>query len=156
MKKFILIFILSMFLSSVSAQSYTYGNEWINYGQQYYKIKLFKEGIYKVDSAALASSGINLNSIDARNFQVFIKGQEQFIHIADLNNNNQINSNDFIEFYGKQNDCSYDSSMYYDISFVPNPHYSIVQDTAVAFLTWNSSVNNKRYSVLTDTTFSNY
>jgi hypothetical protein len=156
MKKFILIFILSMFLSSVSAQSYTYGNEWINYGQQYYKIKLFKEGIYKVDSSALASSGINLNSIDARNFQVFIKGQEQFIHIADLNNNNQINSNDFIEFYGKQNDCSYDSSMYYDISFVPNPHYSIVQDTAVAFLTWNSSVNNKRYSVLTDTTFSNY
>jgi len=48
-----------------------FGNEWINYSQFYYKIKVGQNGIYRIDSAALAKAGIPVNSIDNRNYQLF-------------------------------------------------------------------------------------
>ena len=59
----------------------TYHNNWINYNQQYYKFKIAETGIYRIDSATLANSGIPLNSINPQNFQLFSRGEELPIHI---------------------------------------------------------------------------
>jgi len=46
--------------------------------------------------------------------------------------------------------------LYTNAAFVPNPYYSLVNDTAVYFLTWNSSVNNARMTPETDVSFPSY
>ena len=152
---FFIAFLIAL-AGGVSGQNYNYANGWINYNQQYYKIKLYQEGIYRLDSALLANAGINVGSVDCRNFQVFIRGTEQFIHIEDANTNNVLDASDYIEFYGNKNDAVYDSAMYDQTAFLINPWYSVIQDTAVAFLTWNSSTNNKRYVLQNDLNFSAY
>ena len=156
MKKILFISVCLFFFKTIFSQTLPYGNEWIVYSQQYYKIKLYKEGVYRVDASTLSNAGINTSSIDCRNFQLFIRGQEQFIHVRDSNLNNLLDGTDFLEFYGNMNDASFDSSMYYQTSFLVNPWLSVVQDTAVAFLTWNNNFNNKRYTTQSDTSFSLY
>ena len=138
-------------------QSQTYGNEWINYSQNYYKIKIAQDGIYRIDSATLAAAGIScgLGGINPRNFQLFNKGIQQSIYVQG-ESDNVFNNSDFIEFYGQKNDGSLDSLLYVNTAFVPNPYYSLINDTAVYFLTWNASVSNKRMQVESATPFSPY
>ena len=96
----ILCFLLSI-TGKLAAQKY--GNEWINYTQKHYKLNIPKTGLYRIDYNTLVNSGIPLASINPKNFQLFIKGQEQYITIngeAD----NVFNTNDYIEFFGKKND----------------------------------------------------
>ena len=58
-----------------------YGNEWIEYSQKYYKIKITENDVYRLYDSTLTNSGISLNGIDPRNIQIFNNGVEQFIHI---------------------------------------------------------------------------
>lgn len=162
MKKYYSLFLFLFLFGKHFSQNYIYGNEWIAYNQKYYKIKLYKEGVYKVDSTTLANSGISLSLINPQNFQIFINGKEQYIHVHG-ETDGVFNASDFIEFYGNKNNCSFDSSMYsFDAVSIssgnvhlPNPYYSVIQDTAIAFLTWNNSVSNKRFTIdLSDTLFS--
>ena len=60
-----------LFFVFIVSKAQPYGNEWINYGQKYYKIKVAQNGIYRVDSLTLALAGIDLTTVDARNFQLF-------------------------------------------------------------------------------------
>ncbi|MFL5765341.1 MAG: C25 family cysteine peptidase [Bacteroidia bacterium] len=142
-------------LLTVTVVRAQYGNEWINYSQNYYKIKIAQDGIYRIDSAALASSGIPLSTINPKNFQLFCKGKQQFIYIQG-ESDNVFNSGDFIEFYGQKNDGSLDSLLYFNTSFIPNPYYSQINDTAVYFLTWNSSTSNNRMQQDNDFSYSSY
>ena len=111
-------------------------------------------GIYRLDSLTLANAGINLSTIDPRYFQIFFRGQEQYVYVADKNGNNIFNKNDYIEFYGQRNDGSLDSVLYdgslYKTPRVhqPNPYYSLFNDTSAYFLTWNNLTNNKRITLL--------
>ena len=152
-KRFLIFCFLIFVTNALKAQKY--GNEWIDYSQDYYKIKISKEGIYRIPDSILLNAGIPLNSIDPRNFQLFHNGTEQAIYIEG-ENDGVFDSNDFIEFYGNKNDGFIDSLLYEDVEFVPNPYYSLINDTAVYFLTWNSSTSNKRMSVETDVSFSFY
>ncbi|MEO6902469.1 MAG: C25 family cysteine peptidase [Bacteroidia bacterium] len=148
----IFFFILSTF-TNLKAQHY--GNEWINYSQKYYKFKVPKNGIYRIDSLTLFLSGVPVNTINPRNFQLFNKSVQQPIFIQG-ENDGVLNASDFIEFYGEKNDGRLDSLLYTYTAFVPNPYYSLVNDTAVYYLTWNNSINNKRIQQETDTAFSTY
>lgn len=138
----------------VSLKAQPYGNEWISYSQKYYKIKITKNGIYRIDSAALAAAGINLGTIDPHYFQLFNKGIQQRIYIQG-ESDNVFNTGDFIEFYGEKNDGSLDAPLYKYVPFTPNPYYSLVNDTAVYFLTWGS-VPGSRMITENDTAFSSY
>lgn len=141
----------------VSAQSYW--NEWINFSQKYYKISVTQNGIYRLDSAALAGAGIPVTSLNPKNIQIFWRGVEQPLYIKG-ESDNQFNIGDYIEFYGKKNDGTLDSTLYkgdlYNnpVAKQPNPYYSLFSDTSAYFLTWNSSVSNKRFTNITDTTYS--
>lgn len=152
-KRLFTICFFLIFLLNASAQQY--GNEWINYTQSYYKLSLPKTGLYRIDSITLSNSGIPLSLINPRNFQIFIKGQQQHIYVKG-ENDGVFNTSDYIEFYAEKNDGSSDSLAYTNISRLPNPYYALFNDTNYAFLTWNSSLTNNRVSVETDTTFSSY
>jgi hypothetical protein len=139
----------------ISLKAQPYGNEWINYSQKYYKIKVAQNGIYRLDSLTLASAGIDLSLIDPHYFQLFNKGVEQKIYIEG-EADNVLNASDFIEFYAEKNNGSLDSLLYVNTPFLPNPYYSLVNDTAVYFLTWSSSVAGSRWLSETDVSFGTF
>ncbi|HEY0030671.1 MAG TPA: C25 family cysteine peptidase [Bacteroidia bacterium] len=148
MIKRLLVVCILLLSTLLEVKSQTYGNEWINYSQNYYKIKIAKNGVYRIDSLTMASAGIPVGpgGIDPNNFQLFNKGAQQKIYIEG-ESDGVFNSSDFIEFYAEKNDGTLDSLLYINYSFLPNPYYSLINDTAVYYLTWNSSVTNSRMSV---------
>ncbi|MCW3084289.1 MAG: hypothetical protein JWP12_1655 [Bacteroidetes bacterium] len=148
----VICFLLFVF---ISARCQPFGNEWISYSQQYYKIKIAQNGIFRIDSATLETAGIPINSINPQNFQIFNKGIQQRIYVQG-ESDGVFNSADFIEFYGEKNDGKLDSLLYKNTAFLPNPYYSLINDTAVYFLTWNSSVSNSRMQIESDTAFSTF
>ncbi len=149
-----LFLIISGFILQLHpCRAQTYCNEWINYSQKYYKIKVVKDGVYRIDSSALAGAGIPVNTINPKNFQLFFRGREQYIYIQEFGG--VFNHNSYIEFYGQGNDGALDS-LVYNSGHSPNPYYSLFSDTAVYYLTWNNSVNNYRMSEYTDTAFGGF
>jgi len=144
-----------LFFSFVQLDAQTYGNEWINYSQKYYKIKVAQTGIYKINYTTLVNAGIPITTTDPKRLQLFNRGVEQKIYIEG-ESDGTFNTTDFIEFYGQKNDGSLDSLLYTNTSFVPNPYYSLVNDTAVYYLTWNNSTANKRITVESDVNFGAY
>ncbi|MCB0402523.1 MAG: hypothetical protein KDD41_10600 [Flavobacteriales bacterium] len=151
--KYFLLFLFSADLMFAYAQPY--GNEWINYSQQYYKFKVAETGIYRLDSATLAASGIPVGSIDPRNMQIFARGQEIPLYVNG-ENDGVFNGSDFIEFYGQHNDGWFDEPLYGNAAKHPNPYYSLFNDTIYYYLTWNNSTSNNRFVLETDTSYSSF
>jgi hypothetical protein len=149
------LLVMCVMFFTITVGKAQYGNEWINYSQNYYKIKIAQNGVYRVDSATLANAGIPLAVVNPKNFQLFCKGKEQYIFISG-ESDNVFNTGDFIEFYGEKNDGALDSLLYINTSVIPNPYYSQINDTAVYFLTWNSSITNRRMQQDNDFSFSSY
>jgi hypothetical protein len=153
-----LFFLCAIFLITTKIVGQTYGNEWINYNQKYYKISIPPNqgnGLFRINYNTLVNSGIPISSINPKNFQLFIKGQEQYINVND-ENDNVFDITDYIEFYAKKNDAGFDSSAYEGIVRMPNPYISLFNDTNYAYLTWNSSINNRRIQKETDVNFTGY
>ncbi|MBI4929964.1 MAG: hypothetical protein HY841_04315 [Bacteroidetes bacterium] len=159
-KKIVIFFAFCFSPSSFCfSQPQIYWNEWINFSQTYYKIPIAKNGIYRLDFQTLSNAGINPLTKDSRNFQIFFRGQEQYIYVEDKNGNDTLDTNDYIEFYGQKNDGSLDSVLYkgdlYDKPVrQPNPYYSLFNDTSAYFLTWNNLTANNRIVPDTDTAYS--
>ncbi len=158
MKRLYALFVVSLLLT-VSAAAQSYGNEWIVYSQKYLKIKVANDGIYRVDSTVLSNAlnaiGVPLSSVDPRNFQLFHNGLEEYIWVQG-ETDGTFDGTDFLEFYGVHNDGAKDSALYLNGNTILNPYYSIYTDTAVYFLTWNSSLSNRRFTNTADTAFSTY
>ena len=75
----IILFFLLVYTNYVYSQdSHT---SWINYNQQYYKIQLSQDGLYRIPYANLLQAGIPVDNIDPRWIQIFFQGQEQYIYI---------------------------------------------------------------------------
>ncbi|MCX6350330.1 MAG: hypothetical protein NTX03_00535 [Bacteroidetes bacterium] len=125
-------------LSFIAANSFaqTYGNEWIVQGQKYYKVKVFKNGLYKLDGTVLSGLG---SPADA---EIWWRGKQIPIQVSVAGSS--FNSGDFILFYGERNNGDLDSALYYKTSNQPHRDYSMYSDTAVYFLTFNSSGSKQR------------
>jgi hypothetical protein len=138
---------------------FSQGNQWINYSQKYFKIKISKDGIYRISysvlDSALQKTGDNITAIDPRNIQLFGRGTEQYIFIQG-ENDGSFDSSDFIEFYAEKNDGWFDSLLYVSPLAQTNPHFSLFTDTAYYFLTWNGSTANKRMVQQTNTNFTGF
>ncbi|MDD3878195.1 MAG: C25 family cysteine peptidase [Bacteroidales bacterium] len=149
--------IVTVFLFSLSVQVFAqpYGNEWINYNQSYFKIKVFKEGIYRINYATLQNAGVPIGNIDPRSFQLFNNGIEQHIYVQN-ENTGTFSSSDYIEFYATRNDGALDAQLYNVSGTHANPYYSLFNDTAVYFFTWTSSINNNRLLPENDVNFGIY
>ncbi|NLF43843.1 MAG: hypothetical protein GX587_14210 [Bacteroidales bacterium] len=137
------------------AYSQSIGNEWINHTQYYYKLQVVEEGVYRIPYNVMANAGIPLGTFDPRSFQVFRQGVEQAIFVQNEQSGTFL-PGDYIEFYGKANDGLLDENLYKGAENHPNPNYSLFNDTATYFITWNNSLNNKRINLETDVDFDPY
>jgi hypothetical protein len=149
-KRYILPFFFLLLAHSIYAQPF--GNEWIQYDQNYYRVKVWNDGIYRIPYTALAEAIPALAVIDPRNIQVFGQGQEQAIFIPGEADGIWDNA-DYVEFFGRKNTGWLDASMYPDANSHSNPNYSLISDTAVYFITWNNSISNLRMIQQTDVNF---
>lgn len=145
MKKINFFFLL--LLSFISAYSQKYGNEWINFNQDYYKIKIGKEGIYKIDYYAMQAVGFPVTTINPQYLQIWHNGEELPI-IVKGESDNKFDLSDYIEFYGTYNDGNLDTILYRK-GEQPHKYMSLYSDTAIYYLTIGTS-KGKRMPILSD------
>lgn len=126
-------------LQGVLSQAYT--NDWINFSQQYYKLRVVEEGIYRLAHADLVSAGVPISGIDPRRLQLFHRGVEQAIKVQGQNDA-VFDPSDYIEFYGKKNDGTLDRGLYVAANAQPHDLYNLFSDTTAYFLTWNLAAQN--------------
>ena len=151
MKKIIL---LPLFvLCFVSANAQVFGNEWINYNQPYYAIKVAQESVYRLTYADLANAGLPLmgGTVNPQNIQLFWRGKEQFIYVQG-EGDGVFNQTDYIDFYGKPNNGDLDSVFYSSANRSHN-YTSFYTDTATYYLTYGS-VAGKRIVATSGNTLS--
>ena len=156
MKKLLSILFILISISSLSQQN---GNEWINFSQQYFKIPIYKTGIHRLDyltiKTTLFNLGINVSTIPTSEFQVFGREKEIPLFIED-GNDGFLNTDDYIEFYAEKNDSWLDSLVYESGDYVPDPYYSLFNDTIRYYLTWNNQTNGLRMQQETAINFNSF
>ncbi|MBS1978023.1 MAG: hypothetical protein JST46_11675 [Bacteroidetes bacterium] len=148
-KKYCAAFIL-VFLASSPVLRAQYSNDWISFGQPYYKIPVAKSGIYRLTYNDLQAAGIPLSSIDPRRINLFHRGVEQAIFIQG-ESDASFDPPDYLEFYGARNDGTLDKDLYKSPNLQPHTYYNLYSDTTAYFLTWNPlPVQGRRMSSYTE------
>ncbi len=153
MKKLYLI--LLTLLPVVFAWSQPYGNEWIDYSQKFYSVKIVQNGLYKIDYTTLNNNGVPLSGINPSSFQLFGKDKEVPLYMVD-NGDNSFDPGDYFLFYAYKNDGWLDSVMYPNPSQMANPGYSLINDTIIYFFSWKNSGTGLRFALQPDQNYSNY
>lgn len=138
-----LVFLL-LFSTVKGFSQTTYGNDWINFSQTYYKIKISKDGVYRITQKQLAQAGMPVNSVDPRNIQIFNKGKEIPLFVTG-DNDGKFDDVDYLEFFGEKNDGKLDKILYTNPADQPHDYYSLYTDTASYFITWTVSTPGKRF-----------
>ena len=134
MKRLVSTFLLLFLVLTAVGQI---GNEWIQYHQPYFRIPVAGDGLFKVSHSSLQLAGFPVTA-DPRKFQLFHRGVEQSI-IVQGEADGVFNTDDFVEFYGRKNDGTLDSTLYEDPSHQPHRFYNLFTDTTSYFLTIGSS-----------------
>lgn len=155
MKKFYLVLALLFCGFFSSKAQLRFGNEWINFSQEYYKISVYKEGLYRIDYNTLINAGINVSNINPKNFQLFFLGSEQYVFVNG-ESDNSFDPGDYLEFYGKKNDGIPDVPLYRTPQEQPHTLFSLYTDTSCYFLTWTISKPGLRYTLFNDTAYSTF
>ena len=134
--------LISILLLPSLAFAQPYGNEWIDYNKEYYKISIAEDGIFKVTYDDLLAVGFPIgsnapsNPVDPRRIQLFHRGVEVAIHME-----GQLDAvfdpADYIEFYGQKNDGTLDEALYITPAAQPHKYYNLYSDTAAYFLTYH-------------------
>ncbi len=141
MKRLVSVFFLLLFAVCTSGQS---GNEWIQYSQIYVKVPVAADGLYRVSYQSLQQAGFPVETNPAR-FQLFHRGSEVAIHVEG-ENDGVFGPGDYVEFYGRRNDGTLDSTLYADPDHQPHRYYNLYNDTTAYFLT-AGSFDGKRMSL---------
>src|SRR6476660_858966 len=137
MKKIVLgLLLISGFIAKAQ-----YNNEWIDYSKTYYKFKVGKTGLYRIQQSAL--NAIGLGNTPAEQFQLWRNGEEVSLYTSVATG--PLGSSGYIEFWGLMNDGKKDTKLYRDPDYQLSDHYSLQTDTAAYFLTVNPSGNNLRF-----------
>jgi len=121
----------------LAAQAQVYNNEWIRYSQTYYKFKVGKSGVYRINQSLLASAGLDL--VPAEQFQLWRNGVQVSLYIT--NTTGVLSSSDYIEFWGEMNDGKPDRELYRNPAYQLNNKWSLESDTATYFLTVNPNIS---------------
>ncbi|MEO5890212.1 MAG: C25 family cysteine peptidase [Ferruginibacter sp.] len=138
MKKLLLPF----FILCTLAGTAQYNNSWIDYSKTYYKFKVSKNGLYRINQAAL--SAIGLGAAPAEQFQLWRNGEQVRLYTSVASG--PLSASDYIEFSGKMNDGLPDKPLYRIADNQLCDSFSLHTDTAMYFLTLNTTSANLRYS----------
>lgn len=146
------IFILILFPTLLSAQ---HGNEWIDYDQTYYKFPITETGVYRLTYNDLNNAGFPVSSVDPRNIQIF--GHENEVTLYAIGESDgTFDPSDYFEFYAEKPDGRMDSLIFQNPSDHVNKFYNYFGDTVNYFITWNTSIANKRYTVSNSSDYLSY
>ena len=115
-----------------SGISQNYGHEWIENGQDYWKIKIASNGFYRLTANELEDAGLNVTSIPSNKLKLFYRGSEIPINISGSGS-----SFNYMEFYGQKNDGGLDTELYLEPDYQLHSDYSLFADTSVYFLTYD-------------------
>lgn len=151
-----LLLLMFPFLLSALTSNAQYGNEWIDYSKTYFKVKVTKDAITRIDysvvNAALTAKGISISTINASDYQLWYRGVQVPIYIGNTLNPQlgAMSPSDFIEFYGNKNDGWYDTKCYRNAGHQPNAYNSLFSDTSTYYLTWDAGTLNSRFASVTN------
>jgi hypothetical protein len=82
MKRLFCIYILFFCLNNIGfSQMWNgvdtlFGNEWIQYDQQYFKMLIPEDGLFRIDKQALETAGVPVNEVSSAQFKVYFMGEE--------------------------------------------------------------------------------
>ena len=141
------LFAIAVLQATASFGQFTYGNEWIDHDNQYWRFDVYADGAYRIDSAALATAGFPLGSVELDDLMLFGREKQVPIYIHG-GEDGVLNGADYIEFIGRKNDGWIDTRMFASPQEHANPWYSLVNDTIHYFLTWDSDPNVQKERVL--------
>lgn len=144
-KSFLFLLILLYALPDNSHAQGKYGNEWIDYSKTYWKFKVNKEGIFRIQKAALDAAGIPSATL-GDNFILYRDGKEVALYTS---TNNLLSATDYLEFRGTTNDGYLDKELYLDSTKQADEKKSLFSDTAAYFLTYDNNTNHLRYKAIT-------
>jgi hypothetical protein len=146
MKRNIIKLLFSIFVfAGMAADAQTVGNEWINFGNTYFKFKIGKNGIYRISKAQL--DAIGMGTVPGNQFAILREGQEVPIYVT--SGSAMLGDNDFIEFYAEAANGKMDTELYANPSHQPSDRYSLISDTAFYFLTYNTGSHQRITAVET-------
>ena len=134
--------VLLLCVCHLSAMAQNYGNEWIIFGNTYYKFGVAEQRIYRITKASLDNLG--MSSVPGSQMALFREGQEIPIYVS---TNGIFGSNDFIEFYADRADGKMDTQLYPDAAAQPSDQTPMISDTAFYFLTYNTNMHQRIESV---------
>lgn len=129
--------IAEQFRSSPPKKNYMVRNNWINYDQEYVKISVFRDGIYRISKDDLDVLGITTSILNPKTLQLFESGIEQKIYVFGEDDFN-FDEEDYIEFYGIKNYSKTDHRL---INSEAEPYSTFLNrytDTTFYFLTWGN------------------
>ena len=127
------------------------------YSENWYKIVVRENGIYKIDRNMLIQAGVPVSEINPRTFRIFTGGgktlpldnSNSFLELKELSifvsgeEDGIFDSDDFILFFGwSVNDWDYDSTGY-QASFYTNPFTS----DHIFWLNFNEGISSKRMEI---------
>ena len=108
-------------------------NEWIDYSKTHYKFESDAEGLFRISYETLQQSGIDLTGA---NFKLIAEGKEMPIYTT---TDGAFGTGDYIEFYGKPNDGSFDKSLYEIADDQAQPYKSMFSDFKTYYLVSDDS-----------------
>lgn len=123
-------FLLLIFPILSSFGQSQFGNDWINYDQEYWKITVSADGVYELLVEDLVANGFDAN-VNLANVQLFYMGKEMAIQVVEAEGS----ESEKIVFYGERNKGHLDSLVYRPLNARMNPHQSLFSDESVYFLT---------------------
>jgi hypothetical protein len=147
----VLVFIFSITGISTCCNAQQFANSWINYNQSYYRLKVWQDGMYRINYSVLQNAGLPLSNISGNTFHLYYRGQEVPVYVSTAST---LGSNDYLEFYGLKNDGGADAPVYDSLQWQANDKLSLFTDTSAYYLTWSTTANANQY-VNTNNSISN-
>lgn len=140
------IFTLLLLVAGFAASSQQYNNEWISYSQTYYKIRIAKDGVYRVPKSLLDANG--LGGAQVQYLELWRNGEKVPFYASVTNG--ILPANGYLEFWGEKNDGKPDRALYRDPAYQHTTKLSLQSDTATYFLSVNTSMAGFRYTEVTN------
>lgn len=129
------IFTLLLILSGLTGFGQQYYNEWVKFGQTYYKFKVGRTGLYRISKSVLASA--NIANTPVQNLELWRNGQR--VPFYPSVPTGILPDGGYIEFWGQMNDGKPDAPLYRDPAYQHTDKVSIISDTALYFLSVNTN-----------------
>ena len=141
--------IVCLLLTVTSYSQFSFGDDWIEDGQKYFKFYLEEEGIYRIPHEVLEDLGIPTDQVLGSQYQIFSYGQEVALQVS---TNETLDVGDYITFFGEGPDGSVDGLLYEDAANQQlNPIISLYSKKRPFYLTWTSSEDsNLRFEQVSD------